>query len=78
MKRLLDLALALLPVMAQADLLDDITAGKFKPERVEESTPMADGEHYAMLKDGMVLAYSYKTGAVPDTLVDISRTKTKQ
>ena len=78
MKRLLYLVLALLPVMAQADLLDDITAGKFKPQRLEESTPMADGEHYAMLKDGMVLAYSYKTGAVTDTLFNIAHTKNKK
>lgn len=74
MKKLILAACLLLPLLAHADLLDDITAGKFKAQPLEETTPMSDGERYAALVDGNVYAYSYKTGAVTDTLFDINRT----
>ena len=60
---------------AQADVLTDITAGKFKAKVPQEMTPMADGERYAQLQGNDLFAYSYKTGQVTDTLFDYARAK---
>ena len=59
----------------RADVLTDITAGKFKAKAPEEMTPMADGEHYAQMHGNDLYAYAYKTGQVTDTLFDYARAK---
>jgi len=59
-----------------ANLLYDITDGKFKVKTVEMPRSMADGEHYTlMVNDKAVVKYSYKTGATTDTIFSISRLK---
>jgi len=59
-----------------ANLLYDITDGKFKVKTVEMPRSMADGEHYTlMVNDKDVVKYSYKTGATTDTIFSISRLK---
>lgn len=74
MKKILLAALVLLPLLAEASLLDEITQGKFKPMRLPETQAMADGERYAGIEGDCIFARSYKTGAVTDTLFDINRT----
>ena len=59
----------------QADLLTDITDGKFKSATLSEMTPLADGERYAQLVDNSIFAYSYKAGALTDTLFDYAHAK---
>ena len=59
----------------QADVLTDITSGKFKAKTPEEMTPLADGERYAQLRGNDLFAYSYKTGQVTDTLFEYARAK---
>ena len=59
----------------QADVLTDITSGKFKAKAPEEMTPLADGERYAQLRGNDLFAYSYKTGQVTDTLFEYARAK---
>ena len=59
----------------RADLLTDISAGKFKSKNLSEMTPLEDGERYAQLKDNNLYAYSFKTGQVTDTLFDYARAK---
>jgi len=59
-----------------ANLLYDITDGKFEVKTVEMPRSMADGEHYTlMVNDKAVVKYSYKTGATTDTIFSISRLK---
>ena len=59
----------------RADLLDDITSGRFKPEKPAATIPLADGERYAALDGGMLFAYSYKTGEITDTLFAAEKVK---
>lgn len=62
--------------MAQMpEMLSDLIGGKYKAKTLPGFTNMPDGEHYAQLADGKVLAYSYLTGEVADTLFDIKKTK---
>lgn len=75
MKKVFILILLAVSAFVQADLLDDITSGAYKSRALEESTSMSDGESYAMLQDGCIYSYSYKTGKVQDTLFDINYTK---
>ena len=59
-----------------ANLLYDITDGKFKVKTAITPRSMADGEHYTLLVNNKaVVKYNYKTGAVVDTLFSISRLK---
>lgn len=61
---------------ANANLLFDITDGKFKPEKTTLPVSMNDGEHYTLMVDNRaVVKYSYKTGEAVDTLLSISKTK---
>ena len=74
-KRILLIVCLVAWAVAQADLLTDITSGKFKSKALAEMTPMADGERYAQLDGNSLFAYSYKTGEVTDTLFDYARAK---
>ena len=59
-----------------ANLLYDITDGKFKPEKTAVPLSMNDGEHYTLMVDSMtIVKYNYKTGAAVDTLLSISKSK---
>ena len=68
MRNISILLFAFIPLFATADILDDITAGKFKPQPLEQTIAMADGERYAMLCGNEILAYSYKSGKITDTI----------
>lgn len=50
--------------------IDDIFNGTFRAQRHVSVTPMPDGEQYACLSQGKVLAYSFKNGKQTDTLFD--------
>lgn len=52
--------------------LDDIISGTFYGNTLGSITPMADGEHYLKADDNCILKYSFKTGAVTDTILDLS------
>ena len=68
--------MALLVISANANLLYDITDGKFKPEKTKIPVSMNDGEHYTlMVDDQTIVKYSYKTGAAVDTLLSVSKSK---
>lgn len=55
--------------------LDDIISGTFYGNTLGSITPMADGEHYLKAKDNCILKYSFKTGAVADTILDLSNVR---
>lgn len=62
--------------VVQADVWDDIVAGKYTPKSIKGMRSMKDGEHYTMLdQNKRVLKYSYKTGQVVDTLFNADNTK---
>ena len=59
-----------------ANLLYDITDGKFKIKDTESPKSMKDGEFYTlMVNDKAVVKYNFKTGATIDTIFSISRLK---
>lgn len=55
------------------DYLKEFTSGGFRPKVMAELYSMNDGERYTMLsEDGTtILAYSYKTGNVTDTVFNV-------
>ena len=55
--------------------LDDVIGGTFYGSGAPSITPMADGEHYLASKGNYILQYSFKTGAVTDTLLNLSTVK---
>lgn len=60
----------------KADLLTDITDGKYKAKTITGMKSMKDGEHYTILKDNqLIIRYSYKTGAIVDTIFNATTTK---
>ena len=68
--------LILIVSSANANLLYDITDGKFKPEKTMIPLSMNDGEHYTLMVDNRaIVKYSYKTGEAVDTLLSISKSK---
>lgn len=50
--------------------IDDIFQGTFRAQRHTSVTPLPDGEQYACLSDGKVIAYSFKNGKQTTTLFD--------
>lgn len=54
--------------------LDDVVSGTFRAQRQQSVTPLPDGETYACLSDGKVIAYSYKSGKQTDVLFDPQKT----
>ncbi|MCQ2335228.1 MAG: S9 family peptidase [Paludibacteraceae bacterium] len=84
MKKIIISLFLLVSLVAHADLLDDIVAGKYKAETLQAMTPVAYAdayrdakaeETYAMLVDNDVVSYSYKTGKVVETLFDHKSTQ---
>ncbi|MEA4982305.1 MAG: S9 family peptidase [Paludibacter sp.] len=77
MRKITILVLLILIVSsANANLLYDITDGKFKPEKTMIPLSMNDGEHYTLMVDNRaIVKYSYKTGEAVDTLLSISKSK---
>ena len=51
--------------------LDDVIGGKFFGNGAPAITPMADGEHYLQAEGNCILKYSFKTGAVTDTVLNL-------
>lgn len=63
-------------MVAQKPLqLSDIVSGKFSSYGIGAITPMADGEHYLQASDRLILKYSFKTGNVVDTVLDLNTAK---
>ncbi|HET7732341.1 MAG TPA: DPP IV N-terminal domain-containing protein, partial [Paludibacter sp.] len=59
-----------------ANLLYDITDGKFKPQNVNMPRSMNDGENYTLLVNNKaVVKYNYKTGATVDTIFSTFKVK---
>lgn len=59
-----------------ANLLYDITDGKFKAKTIDIPRSMADGENYTlMVNNRAIVKYSYKTGATIDTIFSIYKLK---
>lgn len=59
-----------------ANLLYDITDGKFRAQEPQQPKSMKDGEFYTvMVNNRAVVKYNYRTGAVADTIFSISRLK---
>ena len=54
--------------------LDDALGSELKAKKQQSVTPMPDGEQYACLEDGHIVAYSYKTGKTTQTLFDPANT----
>ncbi len=62
----------LLTCQVSANLLFDITDGKYRAARPGMLRSMNDGEHYTQLKNGTtILKYRYRTGQVTDTLMHL-------
>jgi len=77
MKRLIPFFVFLLTVnFLYADLLYDITDGKFRPKRFDPLRSMNDGENYTLsVRDKAVVKYNYKTGETVDTLFSTAQIK---
>ena len=59
-----------------ANLLYDITDGRFRAKTVNTPRSMNDGENFSIMPTSKaVVKYNYKTGAVVDTIFSISRLK---
>jgi len=70
------LVLALCVNSLFANLLYDITDGKFRVRTIDIPRSMNDGEHYTlMVNNKAVVKYNFKTGATVDTLFSIYRLK---
>lgn len=78
MKRLLPILLLFLPISLSADLLTDILSGEYRTKAIPEMCSMDDGEQYAALEDGKVIAYDYRSGKQTEVLFDKSNTKLTQ
>ncbi len=77
MKKTVYILIAFLTIASvKANLLYDITDGKFKAKQFEKPLSMNDGEQYTVLVNGTaVVKYNYKTGATVDTLFSIFQAK---
>ena len=52
--------------------LDNVISGSFYGTSSGNITPMADGEHFLQAQGNCILKYSFKTGAVTDTILNLS------
>lgn len=60
--------------MAQKEITyKTLTDGTFNAKSVGGLRPMADGEHYTTLSDGVIARFRYKDGAVADTIFDAAK-----
>ena len=62
---------------AQQLRLEDITAGKYSPKRVNSFVSSADGEHYFQADDenSKIIKYSFKTGQAVETVFDVKKAR---
>jgi dipeptidyl-peptidase 4 len=61
---------------ASANLLYEITDGKFRASTADAHPSMNDGEHYSQLADDQtIVKVSYKTGQVVDTLFSLRKVR---
>ena len=80
MKRIIILVAAfaaIIPVAAQNRklTLDDVIGGSFYGNTAPSITPMADGESYLAADGDCILKYSFKNGAVTDTILNLRTVK---
>lgn len=77
MKRTTFLLAGLLGVMAmQANLLFDITDGKYREKTIESKRSMRDGETFTkIVNKNAVVRYNYRTGAFVDTVFSVFQAK---
>lgn len=52
--------------------IDNVIGGTVYANNPTSITPMADGEHFLQSHDNCILKYSYKTGAVTDTILNLN------
>ena len=76
MKKFTILAVAMLTALSLSAqnrkiTLDDVISGKFSGSGAPAITPLADGEHYLQAQGNCILKYSFKTGAVTDTVLNL-------
>ena len=76
MKKLTILAVAALTALSLSAqnkklTLDNVINGTFSGHGIGNITPMADGEHFLQAQDDCILKYSFKTGQVTDTVLNI-------
>ena len=61
---------------SNADLLTDITDGKYKAKTIANLQSMKDGENYTILiNNELIVKYNYKTGNVVDTVLNLGKLK---
>ena len=58
--------------------LDSVISGSFSGSGLGAITPMADGEHFLQAQDDCILKYSFKTGEVTDTVLNIRTARGKR
>lgn len=83
MKKTIIIAAALLACMAgpaqESKLeLGDVMSGKFYATGMGGITPMADGVHYLQSTDKCILKYSFKTGELTDTILNLDNVRGTQ
>ena len=76
MKKLTVLFVALLTTLSlnaqnRKITLDDVISGKFYGSGLGTITPMADGESFLQAQGNCILKYSFKTGEVTDTVLNL-------
>lgn len=77
MKKLTILAVAALTALSLSAqnkklTLNDVIKGTFTGHSIGNITPLADGEHFLQAQENCILKYSFKTGAVTDTVLNLS------
>lgn len=66
---LLGALLAGLTAGAQTFDYDDVASGRFRPAQLSGIRPMADGEHYTIIRKGNILKYSYAEAKAGEALL---------
>ena len=77
MRRLAIFILLLSSIQFQfANLLYEITDGKFKPKKFDNPVSMNNGEHYTLkINNKAIVKYDYKTGMTVDTVFSLNQIK---
>lgn len=80
MNRLAILAIAVLTALSSAAQnrklnLDVVTSGTFSADNPVDIVPMADGEHYLQAQGNSIYKYSFKTGLLTDTILDLNNVR---
>ena len=80
MKRIIILIAAMTAVLSLSAqnrkiTLDNVIGGTFSANTPSSITPLADGEHYLQAKDNCILKYSFKTGEITETVLDLNNVR---